>query len=59
MARKRAETELVEERITLSSPDGEGRAGAEGPELVAGLDNVRECGEIVSKLTMNMSVYLR
>jgi hypothetical protein len=31
----------VEERIALSSPDGVGRAGADGPELVAGSDDAQ------------------
>ena len=38
---KRAEIMPVEERIALSSPDGWGRAGAEGPEQVAGSDDAR------------------
>jgi len=39
------ETGLVRSYVVLGSykTGGEGRAGAEGPELVAGSDNAREC----------------
>ena len=45
-SRKRAKTMPVEERITLSSPYGVGRAVAEGPELDASLDNAGESSRI-------------
>ena len=57
--RKQAETKTVEERITLSSPDGEARAVADGPELVARSD---ECEGIrmnaIVVLATNTRVYL-
>ena len=34
----------MESRIKLSSPYGAGRAGADGPELVAGSDDARRNG---------------